>query len=378
MKHLPLLSRTPRKQVVLDWLVAVALAAVGLADLYAMRFIDPLWLGSVVTLATFLPLGLRRSYPLATLTAVIVGSLVLIFVLQDPGTTGEYTFEVFLSWLLVSYSTAAHTSGRRYLIGVTIALTSALVWVGVALPAGRDPGNVVPRWRLLVDELAERTDELEREREHRAAAAVAEERGRIARELHDVVAHNVSVMVVQAQAGPLLLGAPERASAAFRAIEATGKDALLELRRLLGILRTESPDLVIGPQPGLEAVADLAAHVRAAGLPTKVHIEGEPVPLPAGVDLAAYRIVQEALTNALRHAGRPARARITVRYRPASLEVEIVDDGNGATANGSTSGNGLIGMRERATLYGGTLYAGRSEEGGYAVRAVLPLNGAVA
>ena len=384
----------PRGRQTLDWLVAAALAAVGLGDLVAGHFVEPPWLGAIVTLTAFLSLGLRQRFPLSTLAAVITGTLALMFVLQDPGQPGEYTFEVFLAWLLASYSTAAHTAGRRHLAGIAIAVSGALVWIVVGLAAGLPAGDVLPapffcviawfagrmvqRWRLVVGVLAERTAELEREREHRAAAAVAEERGRIARELHDIVAHNVSVMVVQAQAGPRLLDTPERADAAFRAIEASGKGALIELRRLLGVLRTEGPGPAIAPQPGLATIEDLAEHARAAGLPTDVRIEGDPVPLPAGVDLAAYRIVQEALTNAMRHAGRPAQARVAVRYALASLEIEIVDDGRAQLAGGNGAGHGLIGMRERAALYGGTFEAGPRGQGGYAVRAVLPLNGASA
>jgi len=366
----------PRGRRTLDWVVAAALAAVGIGDLVAGRYIEPLWLGAIVTLAAFLPLGLRQRFPLSTLAAATAGTLALMF----------------LAWLLASYSTAAHTAGRRHLAGIAIAVSGALVWIVVGLGAGLPAGDVLPapffcaigwfagrmvrRWRLLVAVLAERTTELEREREHRAAAAVAEERSRIARELHDVVAHSVSVMVVQAQAGPLLLETPERADFAFRSIEATGKGALIELRRLLGILRTEGSAPAIAPQPGLATIEDLAKHARAAGLPTDIRIEGDPVPLPAGVDLAAYRIVQEALTNAMRHAGRPAEARVAVRYAPGSLELEIVDDGRALPAGGNGAGHGLIGMRERALLYGGTVDAGPREQGGYAVRALLPLHGA--
>jgi signal transduction histidine kinase len=201
---------------------------------------------------------------------------------------------------------------------------------------------------------------------------VAEERGRIARELHDVVAHSVSVMVVQAQAGPRLLGEPEQARGAFRSIEASGREALVELRRLLGILRTGDEHLAIGPQPGLGSLQSLVEQMREAGLPVELRVEGEPLQLPPGVDLSAYRIVQEALTNTLKHAGQ-AEAEVVVRYGASELELEVVDNGSGGAASVNGPGHGLIGMRERVALYGGELVTGTRNSGGYAVRARLPL-----
>jgi signal transduction histidine kinase len=222
---------------------------------------------------------------------------------------------------------------------------------------------------------------------------VAEERGRIARELHDVVAHSVSVMVVQAGAARRTLAAsPEQAATALGQIELTGRQALVELRRLLGLLRDdEAGDADLAPQPSLAHLESLAAAAREAGLPVEVAVEGEPQPLPAGVDLSAYRIVQEALTNSLKHSG-PGRARILVRYGVHDLRLEIRDDGpagNGqrkgqASAFGRQpadsprrerrAGHGLIGMRERVALFGGTLETGSLPGGGYRVAARLPLD----
>jgi len=189
-----------------------------------------------------------------------------------------------------------------------------------------------------------------------------------------VVAHSVSVMVVQAQAGPHLLEEPEQARAAFRSIEASGREALVELRRLLGILRTGDEQLAIGPQPGLASLGSLVEQLREAGLPVDLRIEGEEAPLPAGIDLSAYRIVQEALTNTLKHAG-PAEAEIVVRYSASALELEISDNGAGAPAGVNGSGHGLVGMRERVALYGGELETGVRNGRGYAVRARLSLGG---
>jgi signal transduction histidine kinase len=222
--------------------------------------------------------------------------------------------------------------------------------------------------------LRERTARLEHEQEERARAAVAEERTQIARELHDVVAHGVSVMVIQAQAGPHLLDDPDQARGAFQSIEASGREALVELRKLLGILRTGDEQLAIGPQPGLGSLGSLLEQVRDAGLPVDLAIEGDEVPLPAGIDLSAYRIVQEALTNTLKHAGSTA-AKVSVRYGTAVLELEIIDEGTAASTSSNGSGHGLIGMRERVALYGGHLETGRRKDGGYVVHAQLPLTG---
>ncbi|HXL44153.1 MAG TPA: histidine kinase [Gaiellaceae bacterium] len=216
------------------------------------------------------------------------------------------------------------------------------------------------------------TRALTAEREEKARAAVAEERVRIARGLHDVVAHAISVIVVQARGGRRSLATePEEAQEAFDSIEATAVEALAEMRRLLGVLRKGDEELALAPQPSLRHLGTLVAQVREAGLPVELSVEGETTALPPGVDLSAYRIIQEALTNALKHAG-PATARVLVRYGPEDLEVEVTDTGRRPTG-GDGSGHGLVGMRERVTLFGGQLEAGRPGEGGFAVRARLPL-----
>jgi signal transduction histidine kinase len=226
-------------------------------------------------------------------------------------------------------------------------------------------------------ELEERADRLERERDSEARAAVAEERTRIAREMHDVVAHSLSVMVVQAEAAEAMLDTdPERARRPLVAVQDTGRGALSELRRMLGVLREmaeEGPALA--PQPGLAGLDGLVEQVTAAGLPVSVRVEGTPFPLPPGIDLSAFRIVQEGLTNALKHAG-PARAEVLVRYGDRELELRVSDDGVGAaSANGKPDGggHGLVGMRERVAVYGGRLEAGPRPEGGFAIAARLPL-----
>jgi signal transduction histidine kinase len=201
---------------------------------------------------------------------------------------------------------------------------------------------------------------------------VAEERARISRELHDVVAHSVSVIVVQAQAAQRLIdGEQQEARRALGSIEMSGRQALVELRRMLGILRRTGEESALAPQPDLRQLNALVEQVRESGLPVELSIEGAAKSLPPGVDLSAYRIVQEALTNTLKHAG-PAGARVAVRYRDDEIELEVVDDGT-ATGEGGGAGHGLIGMRERAVLYGGTLESGKREVGGYFVRARFPL-----
>jgi signal transduction histidine kinase len=208
-----------------------------------------------------------------------------------------------------------------------------------------------------------------------ARRAVTEEQGRIARELHDVIAHSVSVIVVQAGAANDVFDArPELARAALRSIEATGRETLGELRRLLGAVRVEDDTAPAAPQPGLARIGELAAPLRAAGLDVVVTTVGTPAPLPAGVDLSAYRIVQEALTNTLRHA-RASVAEVTLRFRPDAVEIEVVDDGRAASLRSTGAGFGVLGMRERVAMLGGTLHAGPTAHGGYRVHASLPLNG---
>ncbi len=202
--------------------------------------------------------------------------------------------------------------------------------------------------------------------------AAAEERARIARELHDVVAHHVSLIAVQAVAADDVFDSrPDLAREALRAIESSGRAALAELRRLLGTVRPDAEGDGHDPQPGLAQLDALVTAVRAAGVEVAVRYEGTPVQAPAGVDLSAYRIVQEALTNTLRHA-RARHAAVTVRYTPAAVEVEVQDDGRGA-GGAVEGGHGIVGMRERVALLGGTLQVGPGPRGGFRVRAALPL-----
>ena len=234
--------------------------------------------------------------------------------------------------------------------------------------APSDTGSAQQRGR---DELQVK---LEAARTAAAQRAVAEERARIARELHDVIAHSVSVMTVQAGAvRRLLQPGQERERLALEAIESTGREALTEMRRLVGLLRRQGTVPDFSPQPSMRAVDVLVGTIREAGLPTELAVEGEPRELAPGVDLAAYRVIQEALTNALKYAG-PARAWVTVRWREDEIEVEIANDGSSEAA-GDGMGHGLIGLRERVALVGGTIESGPRAGGGFVVTARLPHRG---
>ena len=218
-----------------------------------------------------------------------------------------------------------------------------------------------------------RANQLERDREAAIKAAAEEERRHIARELHDVIAHSVGVMVVQAGAARHVLNEkPEAARESLLAVEASGHEAMAELRRLLGVLNEDGETAPLAPQSGIEKLDSLVARVREAGLPVELRIEGEPRPLSPGVDVAAFRIVQEALTNALKYAGGAA-TQAVIRFSPDAIDIDIEDEGR-VHAPAESIGRGLPGMRERVALFGGTIEAGRRNEGGYAVHAHLPLD----
>jgi signal transduction histidine kinase len=219
--------------------------------------------------------------------------------------------------------------------------------------------------------LTRRTVELERDQDERARAAVAEERARIARELHDVVAHAISVVVVQARGGRKVLATdPQASRTAFDSIERTGEQALGEMRRLLGMLRDDDEEQSRAPQPSLERLEALAEEMRASGLPVELEVDGIPNGIPPGIDVSGYRIVQEALTNVLKHAG-PAVARVDVRYAADAVEITVSDDGRGGLT-GAGTGNGLLGITERVAVVGGEIDAGPQPDGGFAVHARLP------
>jgi signal transduction histidine kinase len=358
----------------LDLVVAAALAVV--AELEA-------WLGSFsgderVVLAVAGPLmaatvAVRRRFPAgAGIAAALLANVVAIG--WKPPNAVSYG----IAWLCSVYGLTVWTRTREFVFGVTAVAGPALV----AYAVGRGPQGAVEFSviavvvmlfvRHVVGDRERRARLAERERDVAAREAVVEERARIARELHDAIAHNVSMMVVQAGAERrVLAGRSESTHEVLETIERIGRGALTEMRRLVGMLRTGTVD-PLAPQPGLDDVPTLVAQVREAGLPVELHVEGDRRELPVGIELSAFRIVQEALTNALKHAG-DARASVYVRYGEDSLELEIVDDGAGVQAPVASGGQGLVGMRERVALYGGRLDAGRRPTGGFRVRVLLPV-----
>jgi signal transduction histidine kinase len=276
------------------------------------------------------------------------------------------------------YALAVWTPSRRFVAGVLLFVASSvLVVAGKGTASNTALFTVVALVvmllvRRVVGDRERRAELAERERDVAAREAVVEERGRIARELHDAIAHNVSMMVVQAGAERRVLdGTSGSTGEVLGTIERIGRGALTEMRRLVGMLRSDSAD-PLAPQPGLDDLPTLVGQVREAGLPVELHVEGGRRELPVGVELSAYRIVQEALTNALKHAGE-TKAAVRVRYGVDALELEIVDDGTGSPSRITSGGHGLVGMRERVALYGGRFDAGRRPNGGFRVSVLLPI-----
>jgi len=320
----------------------------------------------------------RTRLPLVVLAVNLAGWILIdaVIVQRSGAESGD---PVVLGAVLgvAIYSVGAHTRSGIPAAG-GLALVAAMVVLGTLSETKSDFGDVVFFSVVLggvwlagraIRRRRARERELIVERDVGARAAVAEERARIARELHDVVAHAISVIVLQARGARHAEGA-ER-DEALDAIESTGATALVEMRRLLHMLRAGDEEVALAPQPSLANLEPLVSQVRDAGLSVELRVEGRQRELPPGIDVSAYRIVQEALTNALKHAG-PARARVSVRYQDDALELEIADTGLGSP-NGPQGGHGLLGMRERVAVFGGELDSGPHEDGGFAVRARLPL-----
>jgi signal transduction histidine kinase len=331
-----------------------------------------------------LPLAARRRFPGAVLALGVASGLAVAALGVPPVVLGPaivvavYSVAAYGGWWVSLAGLAAAELGAAA-VQLTPGRFQALTVVsnGLAIGAAWLVGHFVGARRAYTARL-ERTAELERARAELARRAVTEERLRLARELHDVVAHAISVIAVQSGVGAHVAHTqPEEAAKALAAIEATSRAALTELRRLLGVLRQEGePQGSLAPVPGLADLDALLAEVAKAGLAVKLRVEGTPSPLPAGVDLSAYRIVQEALTNVVKHAG-PARAQVVVGYRDQEVTVEVTDDGRGVTAptddGQARVGHGLIGMRERVAAFGGDLKVGPRPGGGFRVAARLPL-----
>ncbi|GII00031.1 sensor histidine kinase [Planobispora takensis] len=377
---------------------------------------SPSWPGLTLIVAGCLATALRRRRPFLTLCLVVLVDMTLAALAQGGSL-------LWLATLWLVYTVAAHRGLALSLCALAVGFAgrlasgalrgdlgdwSAHLLVVVLATALWLAGRSLRLRRAYLSELRERAGRMERAREADTRAARAEERSRIARELHDVVAHHVSVMTVQAAAARRVLASnPDGAREALSAIEKMGRTAMAEMRNIVGVLRTDpGAPAEREPQPGVHEIPSLVAQMREAGLPTRLDMAGaceapadggDPFgPLPPGVDLAAYRLVQEALTNSLRHAGAGAHAWVTVRHEPGELTVHVEDDGRGPQGDraadgpadrgrdggGRTGGeraaaerigHGLVGIRERVALYGGILRIGPRPEGGFEVRARFPL-----
>ena len=336
------------------------------------------WLG-LVTLLAVGALVFRRRYPLAVLWIVLGAAL-----LTPPGVSRL----VFYPCVVAAYSAAAYSP---YRVPTLASLAAAVVVAGLGtddivptVPSQYAPflvlvpiivaANGLRTWKFRVDAGLEQLSELERRRALELRSAVEHERARIARELHDVVTHNVSMMTIQAGAARKIMATePEQAREALLAVEAGGRTAMAELRHVMGLLTMADggPDLT--PQPGLDQVDALVARVRETGAEVGLAVTGQPRAVPSGIGLAAYRVVQEALTNTMKHAAGAAAA-VTVDYGADRLRVEVTDTGGRRDPAAATgNGRGLIGLRERLDVYGGTLRAGRRLGGGYRIEALIPL-----
>jgi len=374
------------------WFDAVILAVLGIGLTGTVLGRDhingpegPLWFDMLAMIAIVVPLFARRRFPFGAPAAVGVAAALTSFVDRTVVPFDGVTFVVGCAALFLvaslrdRFQAIAGFAVAEGVLAVVVhndpkggvgnfivaSIIFTIVWT-IAFGVGRKS--------VEADEARERAARAEREREERARAAVAEERARIARELHDVVGHSVSVMTVQASGVRRLLRPDQdREREALLVVERTGREALAEMRRMVGVLRRPEEAPALAPQPSLDHLSRLVDQAREAGLPVELRIEGEAIQLPAGVDLTAYRLVQEGLTNVVKHA-QATRAEVLVNYGDSYLEVTVRDDGKGVgNGDGGGGGHGLVGMRERVSVYGGDLDAGPQPGGGYRLRAKLPL-----
>jgi signal transduction histidine kinase len=365
----------------LDLLLGVVVLAEGALEVLLMSRLDGerVLLGLLVSLLVAVAVALRRRRTFAAI--LLVFGAMLLAQLLGPDLTDHSAGIYFVSMFITG--TAGYVlEGRRLWLAGALALTfssigsftdeygdnvaSVLFEAGLGVIGPMLLGQLLRNRTRLNEALHEKAARLEREQAEDAEAAAAEERTRIAGELHDVVAHALSAMTVQASAARRLATRdPDRAREAFATAEGTGREALTELRRLLGVLRREDEDVALAPQPSLAHVGELTRRAASAGLPTALHTDGTPRPIPAGVDLTAYRVVQEAL-NTARTAGGARRAQVAIHYRGGDVVVEVTDDGTQQPRR-------LLGMRERVAVYGGELTTASLPAGGWSVAARLPL-----
>lgn len=383
-----------------DTLLAVIFTVIGMATVFgeagdeqrmARGFTEPTALVVITVLVTCAPIAVRRRWPLPALLISALGIFVHFLVGWPEGSLP-------LAVLFLTYTVAVWSSARTAIVGLSTVIAT-IILLGLTDAPSFDTGVVltelvlfaaawaigvaVRNWRVATAALVREADKRAEVDRESAARMLAEERLRIAQELHDVVAHSMSVIAVQAGVGAHVVDErPAQAKSALEAISATSRGTLNEMRRLLGVLRDDDGVRSYVPAHGLADLPRLVEDVRAAGVPANLHVEGPAESVHAGVQLSAYRVVQEALTNVIKHAGKPTRVDVTVRNLPGSLTVEVSDDGrglaarpsgdgtDGSSANGS--GHGLIGMRERVELWGGELSVGPAPGGGYRVKALLP------
>jgi len=372
-----------RRNWAFDIAIAVAVGVLGQLEVWwgigSTHHQGPLWVQSLLYSATAALLVIRRLHPLGCLTAMVAVSLAEFVAVGSPE-----GFGVSLAPLIAVYTVGNRIEWRRSWIGLVLIVTLGVSW------AVLDPMNPtaldrvvslvwvtlwILAWLLGAFVRVSRLNVEQRRinREQQASRAVAEERNRIARELHDVIGHSVSVMTVQASAVRRRLTAEQNAERqALETVEATGREALAEMRRMVGVLRRAGSDPDLEPPPGLALLDRLVETFRTAGLPVSVSITGAGRALTPGLDLTAYRLVQEGLTNPLRHARNPRRAEVTIDYGYDELRLAVRDDGQAAATTGQ-AGAGLLGMRERVAVYGGSLVAGPLPEGGFELVATLPL-----
>jgi signal transduction histidine kinase len=381
------------RALVVDALVAAAVALLGLAELSGLIpgsfFPTTATVSFVFILLSAAPLVVRRRYPMAAFLAVVV--VITVWQYSFYGVDQQMPFEPFVALVVVVFGAGALTEGRvaaaaMATVGVGVTLTVVDVLAGQPVGAAVPPlvmilgvfalGRLTALYRRRAHESALRAVRAEQSAERAKQEAVASERARIARELHDVVSHDVSLMVLQASVERRLLGeSPDGAAtstaAVLQSIESAGRDALTELRHMLGVLR-EDADAPLAPQPGLARLEDLVDDARAAGVDVQVSRQGDGA-LPPGLDLAAYRVVQESLTNVVKHVG-PTRVRLSLDRRPDELVIDVLDDG--PVGDGPRpmlpGGHGLLGMRERVQLYGGAMRAAPHEQG-FRVQVHLPV-----
>ena len=346
-------------------------------------------LAYVLVIAAALPILQRRTHALLAL-GVSVPPVMAYWILDYPGGSEAALYVLFFS------ATRHGGPDRRSVwkvVGVCLAIVETVAIVGVLSPVEDLPpiavlgifiayatsasvGEALYQRSKYVEELEQRTAALEADLETKAVLAATEERTRIAREMHDIIAHGMSTIVVQSQAAQgVVQEDPAKARELLETIENIGRDSVTEMRRMLGVLREHDPKLELEPQPTLSNLSSLGSQLEVDGVDLELHVVGEERALSPGIELTAYRVVQEALTNVLRHAGRPVAINARIEYGPSDLAITVSDDGRGASSSATspTGGHGLVGMRERVELYDGEWEAGPRSGGGYSVAVRLPL-----